>query len=157
MTDESPLLIIEPDPDIAAEYRERRDRDAAEAQRRYHELLTTELAAEFPEIENVSRVATFAMQTLFRHHRFGTDDECSCGCHPRLPSSDLHDYGFDCSCTWDEAKREEQHQEWLARMQEWWDSPECKAMAERRKAEDAELENWLANHPEIKVSRRLGA
>lgn len=26
-------------------------------------------------------------------------ERCRCSCHPHLPDSDRHDYGFDCVCT----------------------------------------------------------
>jgi hypothetical protein len=40
-------------------------------------------------------------------------ERCGCSCHPRLPDSDLHDYGFDCVCTRTPEERRRVFQQWL--------------------------------------------
>ncbi len=39
-------------------------------------------------------------------------NECPCSCHPRLSTE--HGDGFDCRCTWDEARRAAEAANWQA-------------------------------------------
>lgn len=48
-------------------------------------------------------------------HYIDTDERCMCGCHPRLPDTDLHDFGFDCLCTHPPAARRRAFKDWRAR------------------------------------------
>ncbi|MGI8425053.1 MAG: hypothetical protein ACR2FO_00265 [Actinomycetota bacterium] len=96
--------------------------------------------------------ATRVMDCLFRHnHTDGSD--CPCGCHPRLNDGDLHDSGFDCSCTWDEKKRKERSAKWLANLDAYWDSPEGRAISEQNKNEERAIKEWIAAQPGLEAER----
>lgn len=71
------------------------------------------------------------------------DRDCPCGCHPRLPTSDFHDYGFDCACTKTPEERAATWKRFTDIQNEYWDSPEGVAERSHRAAEEAELELWV--------------
>jgi len=72
---------------------------------------------------------------------------CECGCHPRLSST--HDDGFDCRCTWDEARRAAEAKHW----DRFWDSDGAAALREEDQREEQEITAWLAGQPDIQASR----
>ncbi|MGH2809583.1 MAG: hypothetical protein ACRDIA_01740, partial [Actinomycetota bacterium] len=96
--------------------------------------------------------ATTVMDCLFRHSR--TDGSgCLCGCHPRLNDGDLHDSGFDCSCTWDEEKRKGKSAEWQADRQAFLESAEGRAISEANKNEERAIKEWIAGQPGLEAER----
>ena len=86
------------------------------------------------------------MAVLFDH----LDSEgrrCDCGCHPRLSAE--HDDGFDCRCTWDEARRAEQRKRWEA----YWESETAAQLREVDRREEEEIAAWLAGQPCVDATR----
>lgn len=81
---------------------------------------------------------------------------CSCSCHPHLPSSDLHDFGFDCTCTRTRDQRRESFQQLLNGIDEYWQSPEGLAVRAADEAAEKELQTWLAQQPAVMVHSHGG-
>jgi hypothetical protein len=138
----------------AAEYRERLERDRAEARRRYRD----HLAAVFdlhgaPDPGVLSDVALDAL-TDWRYIDSG--ERCSCSCHPRLPESDLHDYGFGCVCARTPEDRRRAWDEWRNDLDAFWESSEGQRIKAAERAEEAELEAWLAAQPGVVVHSHGG-
>jgi hypothetical protein len=79
--------------------------------------------------------------TLWRHVESGKP--CACSCHPRLPESDFHDYGFGCVCA-RTARIVDALDKWRNDIEAFWQSPEGKRIAAAEHAAEAELEAWLA-------------
>ncbi len=149
MFEEPELHVIRfaPDP----EWRAERDRQQAESRRRYH----GELALTLIELGlNAGDVAAWTDAVLDRLFVVGHEggDPCACSCHPRLPTSDLHDYGFSCSCRLTAAERRQRADEWLAELAASRNSPEAAAQRARRQVEENELASWLAGQPDVVVS-----
>ncbi len=98
--------------------------------------------------------ADLVMAALFDH--FDADGlECRWGNHPRLPDAGehSHDAGFDCPCTWDDARRERGRQ----RRKQFWDeyrnSPEAIARQVEYDAELARIGEWVAAHEGVEAQR----
>jgi hypothetical protein len=137
-----------------AEYRERHERACTEARRRYHD----HLAAVFDlhgctEPGALADIALDAL-TLWRHVESG--ERCSCSCHPRLPESDFHDYGFGCVCARTREDRRRALDEWRNDIEAFWQSPEGKRITAAEHAAEAELEAWLAAHRDVVVHSHGG-
>lgn len=58
---------------------------------------------------------------------------------PSCTSSDLHDYGSDCNCTWTQQRRQAHWAEWEAERETYRASPEGRAKTARRQAEEGEV------------------
>src|SRR5579862_6472213 len=69
---------------------------------------------------------------------------CGCACHPRLSTS--HDDGFDCPCTWGEARR-------ARRWREIWDGPAARELREMNQRENEAIRAWLAGQPGVEAAR----
>ncbi len=155
MDDEPELYIVDPSAwPGAAEWREKHERQKATARARYLELV----AAEFEVLgasEDPARSAASLFDLLFVH-RHDDGHECACGCHPRLPSSDLHDFGFACPCGLTPEERRARFDEWRAGMDAYWESPEGRTETARHEAEEAELAAWIADHPGVEVTSHGG-
>ena len=83
----------------AAEYRERIERARGESRSRYRDHLAA--AFERHGVEESSDLADVALDALTVWRYIDSGEHCRCSCPPRLPrlpESDLHDYGFDCVC-----------------------------------------------------------
>ena len=157
MSEELPLFIIElPQTPEVNDYRRRWLEAREESFRRYQELLAKHFKAEFPNLDIAAKMAESAIGVLFRHRRQESDDDCQCGCHPSLPSSELHDHGFDCSCSWDQAKREQRSREFKELREEYRKSPEHQAFIKEQESEEQELQDWLSQHPEVEVGAHGG-
>ena len=99
--------------------------------------------------------ADLVMAALFDH--FDADgDECRWGNHPKLPDGGeySHDAGFDCKCTWDEARRERERQERKRFWDEWQNSPEAKERQAEYEAELTEISEWVDAHPGVEAERK---
>lgn len=72
---------------------------------------------------------------------------CECGCHPRLSAE--HDDGFDCRCTWDEARRAAETRRWEA----FWDSPAAAELRGRHRREEEAIAAWLAGQQGVEATR----
>ena len=68
--------------------------------------------------------------TVWRYIDSG--EQCRCSCHPRLPDSDLHDYGFDCVCARTPEERRRGFQQWLDDIDAFWQVPGRPADQSRR-------------------------
>ena len=82
----------------------------------------------------------------------GDDQPCRCSCHPRLPDSDQHDYGFNCPCTHTPEQRRRAVDKWRADLDEFRNSPDGQRIQQRKDAEEAELQAWLATQPDVTLS-----
>ena len=111
--DEPELFIVDPsDWPGAEEWRERRERERTTARVRYLELMTAEVEL-LGGVEDPGGLAQRLFDVLFVHHD-EDGHECACSCHPHLPSSDLHDFGFACNCGLDPEERRERFAAWRA-------------------------------------------
>jgi hypothetical protein len=136
------------DPEREAE----RDRQHAEMLRRYR----GQVAMTLIELGlNPGEVAVWSESILDRLFivlpREG-GEPCRCSCHPRLPDSDFHDYGFSCSCRLTAEERRRHAEEWQADLAAFWNSPEAAARRARRQGEENELASWLAGRPDVVIS-----
>lgn len=126
----------------AAEYREQLERARAEARRRYRDHVTTVFDLHgTPEPDVLADVALDAL-TVWRYIDSG--ERCRCSCHPRLPETDLHDYGFACVCARTPEDRRRAWDEWRNDMKAFWKSPEGQKITADEKAAEADLQDWLA-------------
>lgn len=132
-----------------AERREERDRDRQEARRRYQQLLAAELDAY--GVANPAELADLVLETLLTWRRTGSGDECMCGCHPKLPNSDFHDFGFDCGCRKTSDELAQSHRDFAARMRAFRESPEGQKLNSRNRAERAAVREWVASQPGLVV------
>ncbi|MGI8752569.1 MAG: hypothetical protein ACR2MN_09705 [Acidimicrobiales bacterium] len=155
MFDEPELHIIsfaEVDDDRRAE----RDRQRAESRRLYVNdlaVVLTELEAPASEIV---RWAEAIVDHLFVTPRRDSDGACLCGCHPRLPATDFHGYGFACSCRLSADERSAAWRATMAEMDAFWDSAEGRARKAGRQVEEDELVAWLVGHPDVVVTSHGG-
>jgi hypothetical protein len=154
------LHIIKFDNDGDEKARRAAQRD--ESRRRYVGELTTVLVELGLGADDAVRWAESVFDRLFvvPRRRDTTEDEgepCFCSCHPRVPTTDLHDYGFDCPCQQTPDERRRSWDEWRAGMDEYWDSAEGRALRAEREAEEDELVSWLAGHPDVAVRSYGGA
>jgi hypothetical protein len=138
----------------AAEYRERIERARREAGSRYRE----HLAAVFDQhgVAEPGQLADVALDALTVWRNIDSGERCICSCHPRLPESDLHDYGFDCVCTRIPEARRRAVSQWRDGIAEFWRSPEGQRITAAEQAADAELQAWLAHQHGVSVHSRDG-
>lgn len=139
----------------AEEYRAESARQRAESRRRYTEYLAAVLIG-CDGVADATERAEIVLDALAVWRRDPTEDPCRCSCHPRLPESDLHDYGFACTCMQSPEERARAMDEWFAARDAFWEGPEGRAIAEAREAEESELAMWLAAHPGVVVTRHGG-
>lgn len=138
----------------AAEYREQLERARAEARRRYRDHLTTVFDLHgTPEPDVLADVALDAL-TVWRYIDSG--ERCRCSCHPRLPETDLHDYGFACVCARTPEDRRRAWDEWRNDMKSFWKSPEGQKITADEKAAEADLQDWLATQHGVIVDSHGG-
>lgn len=138
----------------AAEYRERRERARAISRQRYHDYLAAAFDLYGPA--SPGDLADVALNTVTGWRYVDSGDPCSCACHPRLPESDLHDYGFACTCTQKPEERGGAWRNWIDANREFWDSPEGRRIKAAELAEEAELESWLATQRGVIVHSHGG-
>lgn len=138
----------------AAEYRERLERARSEARRRYREHLT----AVFDQhgVAQPGELADAALDALIVWRYVDSGERCRCSCHPRLPDSNLHDYGFDCVCQRMPEERRRAFDKWRKSMAEFWRSPEGQRITSAEQAAEAELQAWLADQPGVIVGSHGG-
>jgi hypothetical protein len=139
----------------SAEWRAEREHGRNQGRQRYRDRLIAAL----PLIESMVEIAGRAdaiVDHLFAVARIDGDGDCICSCHPRLPESDLHDYGFGCPCRLTAEERAARFAGWQAGMDEYWESPEGRAQAAARQVEEDELISWLAANPDVVVTTHGG-
>lgn len=152
---EPELYVIKPsDFPGADELRAERDRMAAESRQRYLNHLVNALEDLDPAVLVVDRARSI-IDALFVWRR-ETGDVCHCSCHPHLPSSDMHDYGFACPCMQTPEERRAFWDQWEAERDEFWDSEEGHAIRARRQAEEDELQAWVGADPGVTVGSHGG-
>lgn len=61
----------------------------------------------------------------------------------------LHDDGFDCSCSWDETRRAEERRAW----DEFWESPASSGLREQHGKEEEEIAAWVSGQPDVEAQR----
>lgn len=138
----------------AAEYREQQERARTEARRRYRDHLATVFDLHgAPDPEVLADVALDAL-TVWRYVDSG--ERCRCGCHPRLPESDLHDYGFACTCARTREERRHVWEEWRDNIKAFWESLEGQRIRAEEQAAEADLQAWLAVQPGVTVNSHGG-
>ena len=98
-----PLIVIESVGEDAEEFVAKIMKNRIEAFSIYHSLLTDSLISKFPNLPSHGDIANFVMETLFCWNDYGTSATCPCTCHPSLPNSNLHTFGFECPCMHDDA------------------------------------------------------
>ncbi|MGI8793628.1 MAG: hypothetical protein ACR2H3_10700 [Acidimicrobiales bacterium] len=135
----------------AEEHRAKLARERAESRRRYTDYLAAVLIG-CDDVADPSDRAAVILDALTVWRRADSDEPCRCGCHPRLPESDFHEYGFGCSCMKTPEERQRDLDDWAAARDAFWESPEGRAMMAAREAEEAELLAWLDDHPEVAVT-----
>jgi hypothetical protein len=145
--DESELHVITFPAGAGEEFRAQAERHRAESRTRYLAHLSQHLS---------ETDAAIALDALTVWNNVTSGDRCGCSCHPRLPESDLHDYGFDCPCRQTPDTRRRHWDEWIAERDAFWASPEGEQITAERDADEAELTAWLALHPEVVVRSHGG-
>ncbi|MDV3136391.1 hypothetical protein [Mycobacterium sp. 29Ha] len=159
MTDKDPTGDVGEDPELyvvnfsdaagAEEYRRRRERSRSIARGRYHDYLAAMFGLHSSDDPGALADAALDAVSLWLHVDSG--EPCSCSCHPRLPESDFHDYGFGCSCTRTAQERRLAWDNWRNEATAFWQSPEGKRIRAAERAAEAELETWLATQPRVAV------
>lgn len=138
----------------AAEYRKQIEHARAEARRRYREHLTA--VFDLHGAAQPGALAELALNALTDWRYIDSGNPCRCSCHPRLPESDLHDYGFDCVCARTPEQRRRAFHDWLDDINAFWRSPEGQQIKAEQQAAEAELQAWLAAQQGVTVDDHGG-
>ncbi|ODR05277.1 hypothetical protein BHQ21_15015 [Mycobacterium sherrisii] len=125
----------------ANDYREALERARTEARRRYRDHLTTVFDLHGAPDPDVLADVTLDALTVWRYIDSG--ERCRCSCHPRLPETDLHDYGFACICARTREDRRRAWEEWRDNIKAFWESPEGQQIRADEQAAKADLQAWL--------------
>jgi hypothetical protein len=138
----------------AVDYRERVERARREAHRRYRD----HLAAVFTRHRAAApgELADAALDALTVWRYVDSGERCRCSCHPRLPETDLHGYGFDCVCARAPEERRRAFRQWLDDIKAFWQSPEGQQIKAAEQAGEAELQAWLAGQQGVSVRSHGG-
>lgn len=154
--DQDPEVSVIKLPDLLGdEWRADRDRQRLESRRRYVDHLAPVLAG-LGVSGRSAEASAVVLDALFSWEHVTGDDDCGCSCHPRLPESDLHGYGFDCPCQQTVEQRRARWDEWQASVDEFWSSPDGERLTAARQAEEDELHRWLDANPDIEVRTHGG-
>ncbi|BCO45668.1 hypothetical protein MINTM008_15880 [Mycobacterium intracellulare] len=137
-----------------AEYREQLEHARAEARRRYRDHLAA--AFELHRCPQPETLADLALKALTDWRYIDSGERCRCGCHPRLPESDFHDYGFDCVCTRTPEDRRRSWQKWRQGLAAIWESPEGQQIKADAQTAEADLQAWLAGQSDVIVRSHGG-
>jgi hypothetical protein len=138
----------------AAEYRQRRERARSTARGRYHEYLAAVFGLHASD--DPGALADVALDALTLWHRVDSGELCSCSCHPRLPESDFHDYGFGCSCARTAQEQRSALDNWRKETAAFWQLPEGKRIRAAERAAEAELDASLATQRGVVVHSHGG-
>ncbi len=118
---EPELHVIRFPPEVGAERRAQAARHRQEARTRYLAQLTS-----------VSADAAAVLDALTTWNDVTSGEPCICSCHPRLPETDFHDYGFGCSCRSTPEVRRRKWDAWRAELDEFWATPEGMGLRVRK-------------------------
>jgi hypothetical protein len=138
----------------AAERRDQVEHTRTEARRRYRD----HLAAVF-DLHGTAEpglLADLALDALTDWRYIDSGERCPCSCHPRLPETDLHDYGFSCACARTPEDRRRSWQQWRTDMAAFWETPEGQAIVADEQAVEADLQAWLAVQQNVIVHSHGG-
>lgn len=103
--------------------------------------------------QRADALADLALDTLTDWRIVDTGAVCRCSCHPQLPTSDRHDYGFDCMCMKTREQRKRIYTSLRQFSEAYWESPEGRAVTAAKRAENADLQEWLATQPDVAAHR----
>jgi len=137
-----------------AELQRRLERDRAEARRRYRQQVSAVLYLH-DEVEDSDRLAEAVLDALTPPRRGG--GPCRCGCHPQLPESAFHDFGFDCPCTHTPEQRRRDFEDFRTAEREFWSSPAGRRIVTAEEAEEAALAEWVAAQADVVLYEHGGA
>lgn len=126
----------------AAEHRERLEQARITARRRYHDYLAA--VFDLHSSTDPGAFADLALDALMGWRYVESGEPCPCSCHPRLPESDFHDYGFGCGCARTAEDRRHAMDKWRDEREAFWESPEGKRIRADARAAETQLEAWLA-------------
>jgi hypothetical protein len=138
------------------ERRAERERQHRQSRARHLERMEAVLALADAFADDAQARAEAVLDGFFVHRRRESDELCSCECHPQLPETDRHDYGSSCPCQQTAAERTASFDRWMAEMDAYWESPEGQAVRARERAEEADLQAWLAGDPGVVVTSHGG-
>ena len=155
MDDEPELYIFRP-PDPVEEWRLERERVRRESRRVQLERLVSVLAVADACGDDPQARAEAVVDGFFVVRGVENDEPCGCSCHPRLPDSDLHDYGAACNCQRTAAERRASWEKWQAETDAYWASPEGLEITARRAAQEAELDAWLSADSGVQITSHGG-
>jgi hypothetical protein len=136
----SPSITVDQEPELSgsvAEYRERLVRDRRQSQRRYRDHLAAVFARR--RVADAGELADVALEALTVWRYIDSGEQCRCSCHPRLPDTDLHDYGFDCGCSRTPEERRRVFQQWRDDLKAFWQSPDGQQIKAVEHAGEVEL------------------
>jgi hypothetical protein len=125
----------------AAEARERIERARTEARQRYRDHLAA--VFDLHGTPDPAALVDVALDALTAWRYVDSGERCRCSCHPRLPESDFHDYGFGCICVQAPEDRRRAFDAWRSDIRAFWRSPERQQIRAAERAAEAELEAWL--------------
>lgn len=152
---ERPLYVVDLSTSQgAAEFRQRQERDRAESRRRYFHHLASAFAKRHGA--DPFELADIALNTLTPRRTAGEGELCSCGCHPQLPTTDLHDFGFDCPCSHTPEQRRAAYAEFRESQQQFWASPAGRQIVAAEEAEEDAFAGWLAAQSGVTVTQHGG-
>ncbi|WP_084027664.1 hypothetical protein [Mycobacterium avium] len=138
----------------AADHQKQLERARIEARQRYRDHLTTVFDLHGTADPDV--LADVALDALTVWRYIDTGERCRCSCHPRLPETDLHDYGFACPCARTPQDRRRAWEEWRNDIKAFWESPAGQQITADEQAAEADLQAWLATQHEVVVSSHGG-
>jgi hypothetical protein len=138
----------------ATEFRERLRRARTEARRRYRDHLAA--VFDLHGSADPRELADIALDALTGWRYVDSGERCSCSCHPRLPESDFHDYGFACVCAQTPEDRRRLFDEWRNDIHAFWESPEGQRLRAAERTAEAELKAWLATQRGVSIDSHGG-
>lgn len=144
--DEGPLT--------AAADRELREQARTGARARYLAYLTE--ALDERGSADPAGMAEALLTALTEWPDIETGELCPCSCHPQLPSSGLHDFGFGCNCTRTRGQRRESFRQLLNGIDEYSQSAASPQIRAADEAAEQDLHTWLAQHPGVVVHSHGG-
>ncbi|HEX7323251.1 MAG TPA: hypothetical protein VF299_10030 [Mycobacterium sp.] len=155
MDEEPELYIVNfSDTEGAAEYRAQREQHRIVARQRYHGYLAATFGVH--GCDDPDTLADVALDALTVWHDVDDGRPCPCSCHPALPESDFHDYGFGCTCSRTAEERRRWWERWRSDCDAFWQSPEGLRITAARRAEEADLQTWLAAQDGVAVHSHGG-
>ncbi|SCX31480.1 hypothetical protein [Mycolicibacterium fluoranthenivorans] len=151
------LVDDETQPPTVAQSRERSERARTRARARHRDRLTDVLSRR--GVDEADAVADVVLDALTEWRYIDSGARCTCSCHPQLPDSDRHDYGFDCICTCTRTleQRRNRFQRALDELRDLWQSPDGEQARNASLAAETELQRWLTEHPGVAINSHGGS